>query len=145
MGKKFINGIFLIVFGLTGCSTLTINDVKAPLHRVQQSVAAASPFGIRRISSNKREFLSGYFLYSGGKYKEADALPQRMYAHWSILGDRRPYTVEVQVRLERRSGRGAYSEVGTSKELAKVLYKSFRKNLDERLEERNVIDDYNVF
>lgn len=133
------------IFGaLAGCATVS-NEYDAPLFRLQQSVAAASPYGVRWTSPNRREFKSGYFLQSGTKFREADALPQRMFAHWYILGDRRPYKVEVTVYMETKSGRGNYSSQGTSRESAKTLYEIFKRALDKRLDERNIIDDYKPF
>jgi hypothetical protein len=130
---------------LIGCQLTQSSRFDAPLHRLQQSVAAASPFGVRWVSPNRREFHSEYFLQSGDKFREAKTLPQRMFAHWYVLGDRRPYRVEVEVVVERRTGRGEYSKIGTSAETAARLWELFRKKLDERLEERNIIDDYKAF
>lgn len=72
-----------------------------------------------------------------------------MYAKVVVLGDRRPYDLEVFVVRERRvatgQGPGSYETVGNDQRLAKVVMARITESLAKRREDRNFIDDFRVF
>lgn len=106
------------------------------------------PLGLRKTSPNGREFFSNYFVTEGRKFKPADKLPQRMYAHILVLGDRRPYSMQVIVHREKAvAGRGAtgFEDVGTDQGIAKVIRRRVVQQLTKRREDMNIIDDFRVF
>lgn len=93
------------------------------------------------------EWSSNYFLTRGRKFVPAQTAPRRMYAHVYILGDRRPYVVEVYVKKERRvsPGTNTYADDGLDQELARVIQKRIQQQLSKRREELNIIDDFRIF
>jgi len=129
-------------------NTVTVEDVKAPLQYLQRTVVSILPMGLRGNSRNGREFQSKYFVVSKGVYKEAGEAADRYYAHFTILGERRPYNVEVYVTHEQRTLDGnelTYRVIGHDSRLAKELAQSLRNRLTKRREDLNIIDDFRAF
>ena len=149
MNKLAIQTFILFLF-ITGCTTglVALHDLEYPLVDIQKSVDGSIPFGKRKVSLNGREFLSHYFLVKGDKYFRAKNAPVRYFAKVWVLGDRRPYKVEVIVYKEKRrviDQQAQYYKTGTQKEIAKRLAKDIQKTLSKRRDKRNIIDDFRVF
>jgi hypothetical protein len=65
-----------------------------------------------------------------------------------ILGDRRPYNIEISVIKEEREVEGedfSYYETGHDERLAKQLETALHTRLTKRREELNIIDDFRAF
>ncbi len=98
----------------------------------------------RLVSENDRELESPYFSrrkespYVEGKSAE------RLFVKLYILGDRRPYTLEIHVFVEKRSGK-EYELVDESKEHSERLGFELVNRLTQMKQKRNVIDDFRVF
>jgi len=147
----------LILFSfLTGCASslgnrnaLRINEVDWPLGEIRAVVASLLPAGQRGMSPNGRELLSRHFVLEGRSgYKPAGDATERYFAQFLILGDRRPYDVEILVTQERRVLRGnqfTYVVTGYDTRLAKELERKLRTELTKRREDRNIIDDFRVY
>ena len=118
-----------------------------PLADLQHLAAKSLPLGLRKTSPNGREFFSNYFITNGRKFKLADKGPERRYAQILVLGDRRPYTLDVVVQIEKvdANAPGGYSIVGTDVGIAKVVKKRLQSQLNKRREDLNIIDDFRVF
>lgn len=142
--------LFLLV-GAEGCASwgtgIRIENLERPLQEIQKAVAQSLPLGQRRIESGGMEFYSQYFLTRGRKFVPAQTAPRRLFAHVYILGDRRPYVVEVYVKKERRvsPNSNAYAEDGLDQGLAKVIQQRIQQQLTKRREELNIIDDFRIF
>ncbi len=145
---------------LVGCSTFSnigkpretvyINDVEAPLSDVRSAVLAALRMGYRSISGNGREILSKHFLVNrrDNSIKPAGHALERYFVKILILGDRRPYSIEVLVAHEKRVLRGDsfryvidYYDHMLAKDIARII----EDELAKRREDRNIIDDFRVF
>lgn len=127
---------------------LIINQVDASLSDIRAVVSAILPVGQRSISSNGRELLSKHFIISEDRYKPALDSTLRYFAQFKVLGDRRPYDVEILVTVEKRVLKGnqfIMAPVGFERTLAKELEVKFRQELIKRREGRNIIDDFRVF
>lgn len=157
MSKRAIGmAIFLAqVLGVVGCATpfgsVRQSELDVPLKKVQYAVVTSLPLGKRKVSPNGREFFSHYFKPGKRKrWTRASRSRYRYYAHAYILGDRRPYTVDIVVYKEERVRQGpglpsTYRRVGTEEGLAKFILRKVNRRLTERVEERNIIDDFRVF
>src|SRR5579862_6982038 len=93
-----------IVF-IAGCASLVsspkyalvIKNVDWPLQDLQALVAYELPTGMRNTSANGREFYSKHFVLDGSKYKLAGDAVDRYTATVTVLGDSRPYDIEIFV------------------------------------------------
>jgi hypothetical protein len=148
--------ISFMVFLTSGCASLLnrnpdavyMNEVEAPLTQLRAVIGAVVPVGLRGVSPNGRELFSKHFIVVKDKYKPAIDALERYYAHILILGDRRPYDIEIMVVNEKRVLRDekfTYIIMGHSQDLARELAQNIRKELSKRREERNVVDDFRVY
>jgi hypothetical protein len=144
----------LILF--SGCASfntspkyaLLIKDVDWPLQDLSSLVAFELPTGLRSTSENGREFYSKHFVLDGPKYKPAGDSTDRYTATVTVLGDSRPYDIEIFVTHEKRVLRNSgfdYVEVGHDMTLARELQYKLKQELAKRREDRNIIDDFRVF
>lgn len=127
-----------------------LRNVDMALAHIQASVENSLPLGRRKVSPNGREFFSNYFLPDGKKIRAAGKnAKQRFYAQVLVLGDRRPYTVEVLVHRERwqgeQNGVKVFERYATDESMAKVVVKRIQKELTKRQKGRDFIDEYRVF
>lgn len=148
--------ILSALFVLGGCTSLgtlsrqalVIRDVDWPLMEIKQVIQQLMPAGQRAVSPNGREMLSRHFIMDGRNFVPAGDATERWYAQFLILGDRRPYDVEVLVTKEKRVLSGnqfVYKVAGADMRLAKELERRLRAELTKRREDRNIIDDFRVF
>lgn len=154
--RKHLLFFIFIILQLLGCTTTfgsrqtsRIPALDWPLGELRAVAASVLPTGQRAISPNGRELLSRHFVLEGSKgYKPAGDATERYFASILVLGDRRPYDVEISVTLERRVLRGqqfTYVVEGYDTRLAKELEKKLRLELTKRREDLNIIDDFRVF
>ena len=122
-------------------------DVMAPLPTIRAIVMNSLPGGAKKQSINGRELTSGYFRPDDmDENAEEDRL--RTYAVVTILGERRPFSIDVKVFREvreRHEGVTAYRVIGQDKRIADKLIKTIREALANRPEDRNIIDDFKAF
>ena len=148
--------LFFAVLTLTGCATalgnrnaMKVQAIDWPLGELRAVATSVLPVGPRATSPNGREILSRHFTLEGARgYRPAADATERYYASILILGDRRPYDVQILVTLERRVLRGnqfTYIIEGYDTRLAKELERKFRLELTKRREDLNIIDDFRVF
>jgi hypothetical protein len=160
---KHLFAIAALTFGagcasclLSGCATfdstpkyaLVIKNVDWPLQELSSLVAFELPTGLRTTSENGREFYSKYFVLDGPKYKPASDAVERYTATVIVLGDSRPYDLEIFVTKEKRVLEQTgfdYAEIGHNTMLARELEYKLRQELSKRREDRNIIDDFRVF
>lgn len=148
-------GLWIGFLFFLGCSSLEIlkstykiDHLDVALLDLQKAVASVLPGGLRTTSSNGREFYSRHFIVDGAKYKPAGDAKERFIAQMTVLGDGRPYTIEILVRHERRilrGGRHTYEVVGYDYRQAEGLALKVRARLSQRREDTNIIDDFRVF
>lgn len=138
--------ILWVVLFLVGCAgKSTIDELSVSLNDLQSVSVGVLPLGQRTVSANGREHTSNYFSVKNGEYESAVNAKTRNYAVITILGDRRPYQLEVIVVVERRTEDGEYYRSGYDEGLARVITRRIQKALHERREDRNIIDDFRVF
>lgn len=151
--------IFFFVFflavsaAITGCSSrAVIENVVLPYGTVKHIVVASLPGGIRAQSTNGRELTSGYFvLGKNGDFRaldetEAETVGERAYAEVIILGERRPYRLDVRAYRQRRDrSTKKYSSPVYDKMLTQRFSQKVKESLANRREDRNLIDDFRAF
>jgi hypothetical protein len=101
--------------------------------------------GIRGRSANGRELVSKYHSPTGDGYDYADTKAERAYSKLRILGERRPYTLQVQFIVEKRNSKGVYRLVDYDEEKAEKVLKSLIDYLVTRPEREDFIDDFRPF
>ncbi|MGE0762903.1 MAG: hypothetical protein AB7N80_06465 [Bdellovibrionales bacterium] len=145
--RTFAFAVLVILCGCVSPGGLTVGEVDRPLSELQHIAAKSLPLGLRTTSANGREFFSNYFVAAGRKFKAAEKLRERKYAQIQVLGDRRPYKIQVYVQNERTdaASQTGYSNVGTDLGLAKVIKRRVQQQLNKRREDLNIIDDFRVF
>jgi hypothetical protein len=140
---------FLLMQG--GCASwgsgLRIENLERPLPELQKAISRSLPLGERRSENNGMEWFSKYFAVKGHKFIAGNTAPVRYYAQVYILGDRRPYVIEVYVKRQRRTSPqdADYADDGTDQQLAMVVQKRIQQQLSKRREDSNIIDDFRVF
>jgi hypothetical protein len=98
----------------------------------------------RKESGNRRTFESEYFPRNpDNNFKPAKAR-ERLFGRFVILGDMRPFDIQVEVVIEVKTPDG-YDEVGVDEALSHELANSLKKELIKSSEGRNVIDDFRPF
>lgn len=112
---------------------------------LQRLADQSLPVDRASVSTNGREFYSAPFIKDQGGFKKVKEAKAHMVAVIKVLGDRRPYSIEVTVLIQKRQASGDYLNVGYDKGLARVISRRIQKELYQRRERRNIIDDFKVF
>ncbi len=145
-----INNLIIIFYCasllVVGCASndVRIDNVARPIASVQKAVLKSMPLGQAKIDKTKRKFTSRPFLFKGEKFVPASNSRQRFVAIVEILGDRRPYSVFIEVVKTRRKGKN-FIKVSSDHTIAQFLSKVIQDRLSKSLKNGNVIDDFRVF
>lgn len=138
--------VFLLLFFLSGCGSTApkIEDSNQSINEIRQQIKSLVG-NFRSVSRNQREILSGYFSERSddGEF-DPEKSKFRLWARFLILGDRRPYDIEIQVYREQRVN-GKYQIVGPDQKMGQKLVQELKDKLNQSLENRNIIDDFRVF
>jgi hypothetical protein len=146
--RAAIGALIVLVAGCVSMPSVQVEGLNRPLADLQKIAARSLPLGQRKISSNGREFYSNYFVALAHEFKPADSLSNRNFAQILVLGDRRPYAIQVVVYREQFSNElsgGGYRTSGTDQTLAHVVLNKINRELNKRREDLNIIDDFRVF
>jgi hypothetical protein len=151
MFKSFVISVLLGSL-LGACSAAEkVSDVNQPLTAINAAIEKELSMGIQGTSENRREFYSKPFLVKQSDEAQLDGFRERGLAKVYVLGDRRPYIIEVEVYIERAKvpKKGSekdleYSFYRHDKGLAKKLLRNILNTL-ERRENKNFIDDFRPF
>ena len=154
----------VILFISTGCSSMgghREKNIGYSLSAIQTTVAEKIPGGLSKVSQNRREFVSYYFLPAtwDETYKESGRL-YRGKARVFILGDRRPYDIVVRIDVDTRRAtekevktlysnddlkKRNWNQFGEDKRLAKRIAEIIVDSLKKSQRNRNLIDDFRAF
>lgn len=146
---------------LSGCASVHLNDLDYSLADIQKGITLTVPKGIAKISVNRRTFSSKYFDPSSlnverSTQRSSDIFRERATVVATILGDSRPYTVELEVIVEEdlsdmKSQKnddfidGQFSTVGSDKKLARYFRDRLANYLARLERNKNLIDDFRPF
>ena len=151
MKKLILSSHWVFILLMLGCAHqgLQLDNMDYPISRIKFAVSKSLPIGKRSETENGREFFSKYFIVSKGKFIPAKSFRKRKHVHISILGDRRPYKINVtvifQVRVKGDGISESYKTVGEDRPFAKVILRRIRKILSKRRDEGDIIDDFRIF
>jgi hypothetical protein len=131
---------------LSGCTHPQIKNVMVGYNNIRAVVISNLPNGLKDESMNGRTFTSGYF---SPKDFDTDGteLPERAIARIVILGEGRPYNLEVTVYREHRAEGSTHyvREKNPDRKLSNMLVEKVQSALADRREDRNFIDDFRTF
>lgn len=143
--------LYLIVIALStlllsSCRTGGVILRETPLNLSETRRVIVSVIGEpRTISQNGREMTSHYYDKNGKKIDNMDMVKQRLYTHVTVLGDRRPYNVQVQVLVEGRDQDAGFYLMDRDDDKAAPVAERIRQALNKSRDSRNVIDDFRSF
>jgi hypothetical protein len=150
--KSKISSLFainLILVMISGCSTpqyQTTPDISLSVGTITKVVISSFPGGLREKSQNGRELLSEYFSPTqDDPHFDSEKSQYRAYVKAIVLGDRRPYTLDLGVFIEERVGPKVYNLVMNDKKLTTKYHNIINEKLAQSREDRNVIDDFRPF
>lgn len=101
--------------------------------------------GLRGKSANGREIVSRYQKPGSGSYDNAASEEMRAYSRLIILGDRRPYTLQVQYVIEERTRGEGYEIKGYDDAAAKQTLRKMMEFLVNRPDREDFIDDFKAY
>lgn len=140
----------LMVFLSSGCSSFQgakkVSNLEASLSQIGKAISASFPGGIATQSENGRTFRSGYFDRELDPEFDPKEIRERFVAQAVILGERRPYDVEMVVYKQvKKSKTSEFSPAKPSAEYTNKVFKRFKEKLHQGMDGRNFIDDFRAF
>jgi hypothetical protein len=135
----------LLFFLTSGCQTgVFIKDHPAALTDIRKAFVIV--MGQPKITSqNGRELTSEYHDKKGHIDPSLAKGKTRFHTKVTILGQRRPYDIRIEVYQEARVEGDGYEIIAEDNILAQKLAVQIEKALNESLKGRNVIDDFRAF
>lgn len=142
---KFLFAMGFVFSCALGCATEghMITNSNRSMKEIRSAFVAAAGEA-RKESENRRTFFSEYFPRNPDPNFKPTKSKERLYGRFTILGDRRPYEVQVEVVIEEKTDEG-YEETGIDEDLSHELANQLKKELIKSSEGRNVIDDFRPF
>lgn len=142
--KTFLLLIFILQ--LSACATEGIFRRELPGSASDLRKAIVTVIGDPRVTSfSGRELLSRFHNKEGTYEEPSKNAKERRFTQISILGDRRPFDIQVEVIIERRSGEGEFVPVATDDAQANDIADRIKKALHQSLDKRNILDDFRAF
>ncbi|MCJ8275727.1 MAG: hypothetical protein HRT44_05300 [Bdellovibrionales bacterium] len=123
---------------------LRTKEIRQPLRVVRKAVEYALIKSILRKSENTRIYFSKYHEPGQDLSKRPKGNLKRAQVIIGILGDKRPYIVEVAYRIESYSN-GKYRIKGYDKRQAKVYLELVEEYLASRREGVDMIDGFRPY
>jgi hypothetical protein len=139
-------GISVVLVLLSSCQTTGVFLRETPLSISETRRAVVAVVGEpRSMSQNGREIISQYYDKKSRNIEKMDIARERLYTRVTILGDRRPYDIQVEVFIENRDSGGDFIRFDQDNSRAKVIAEKIEKALHQSRDSRNVIDDFRSF
>jgi hypothetical protein len=128
-----------------GCATgVKVSSIERSVGTIRKIITAVAGGELRSMSDSQREFFSPYFSRRPDPNFDPEKSRERLYAIFTIIGERRPYEVRINTIVERRIN-GKYEEIGEDDGMTQKLVSEFQSALAQSREEKNVIDDFRSF
>lgn len=144
--KKTAVSLLLSLTALVGCQTDGVMLHETPLAISETRRCIVTVIGEPRITSeNGRELFSKFYDRKGVMDDKSKTNRERLFTHITILGDRRPYDIQIEVVVEIRDKEGAYQVVEKDDARAEKIAKDIQKALVQSRDNRNVIDDFKPY
>ncbi len=142
MTKLLLTISFLLTIG---CQTgIFIKESPAALTDIRKAIVTVigQP---KKTSEDGRELISEFHNKRGQVDPSLAKAKNRFYTRVSILGERRPYDIKIEVFQEARIVDQQYEIITEEIGLAQKLAHQIETTLNESLKDRNVIDDFRAF
>ncbi|MFN8846323.1 MAG: hypothetical protein ACK5V3_03655 [Bdellovibrionales bacterium] len=141
---KGLLAVFLAVF-VSGCQTgIFINESPAAMTDIRK--AFVSVFGEPRAANYNGQVLRSQYHDKRNRVdSELATAKSRYFTQLSILGDRRPYKIKIEVFFEAQVAPQQYEIIGEDNEMAQKTADKIQEVLHQSLKGRNVIDDFRAF
>ena len=131
---------------LSSCRTGGVILRETPLSVSETRRVVVSVIGEpRSVSQNGREIFSKFYDRKEKAIPRMEMAKERYFTHVTILGDRRPYDIQVEVLVEGRNSDGAFELVTRDDNKATAIAERLRQSLNQSRDTRNVIDDFRSF
>ncbi len=145
--NKAISCLFLCAtLLLSSCRTGGVIIRETPLNASETRRVVVGVIGEpRTVSQNGREIYSRYYDKKNKNIEKMDMARERYTTHVTILGDRRPYDVQVEVLVEGRNVDGGFDLIERDDDRAAAIAEKIRQSLNQSRDTRNVIDDFRSF
>lgn len=136
----------LFIMFSTGCVTGGAIIRETPLNVSDTRKIVTTVIGVPlSVSENGRELYSQYHDGRGRSLEKPDAVRNRYQTVVIILGDRRPYDVQVLVNMQVRGPEGKFEHYDRNDDMAEATAEKIRNALNQSRGQRNVIDDFRSF
>jgi len=146
--------IILFTSLLIACSTGSkITGFEYPLVSIKAAVEKHLPGPLAVKSQNGRVYQTSAFrlplYYQTRAYNKKGPPVERAYAKILILGDKRPYTLQVKIEIEElvgmHKGKPEYVICCRHKKYEQDLLKKIKAELVKRKDNQDFIDDFRPF
>lgn len=134
----------LLVTSCTKKYNASSGDTNRSLNRIHLAVKYSIKNSIKKRSQNTRVYYSHYHIPGTDPNARAVNKKRRGQVTVTINGDRRPYNVVYNYRIERLNGK-KYIFDRYDKRLAQKYLDRFNEFLDSRPEQRDVIDEFRPY
>jgi hypothetical protein len=138
--------VILLIFFISGCRTGGILLQETPLGASETRRTIVSVIGEPlSMSKSGNELISHYYDRKGSRIEKMDMAKERFYTVVTILNDRRPYDLRVEVFHEIRDLEGGFESRGQDDDRASLTAEKIKQALNQSRDKRNVIDDFRSF
>lgn len=144
--KNLFKTLFVVsMIYLTSCQHGGAKITETPMGLAEIRRVVSSLMGDPRVvSAGGYELDSRYHDDKGKPLDRPSEAKERYFTRVTILGDRRPYDLWIQVFAEAR-GLDGFEGVGQDDMMAEEFAERLKKALHESRDKRNVIDDFKAF
>ncbi len=136
-------GVAVLLTDLGCASGVTVKDLNRSLIEIKSAIVKVigDP---EKTSPNNREFTSRYYPPAPDFKFDPMKSKMRLKAKITLLGDRRPYDLQVEVFREVKTSEG-YSDPELDLKYSRDLSLDIRGKLHQSRDDRNFIDDFRPF
>lgn len=138
---------FSVLFSfLSGCATEGVFRRELPGSASDVRKAIVSVIGDpKNTSFNGRELTSRYYAKNGAVEDPVKGIKERCFTRVTVLGDRRPFDIQIEVIVEKKLSDGNFEAYTTDDALANEIGEKIKKALHQSLDKRNILDDFRAF
>lgn len=139
---RFLSAATLLCL-IVGCQTQGVLIKETPLNLSESRRIIASIIGQpKMMSQNGREMKSRFYDRRGRYLENIENAKERLYTVVTVLGDRRPYDVKVEVFVEEKVEENVYVISEQDNRSAERIAARIKDALYQSQSNRNVIDDF---
>lgn len=140
--NKFIVCVFMVFTACASMEGVFLRETPLNISETRKAIVAiiGDP---QSTSANGREIVSK--PHDKNLLPLSDDTRLRYVSKFIILGDRRPYDIQVIVNREIMNDNFEFEKVGEDESLANRLADRLTKQLNQSRNNRNIIDDFRSF